>query len=104
VKRRLKIFKEGYLVLEHLRKERFPRGTYTKLKMRNFGPCRILKKFFDNAYVLEFPAELDISPIFDVSDLYEYHEGIANETYDCTIDWKDQIPERESEEVAEILY
>jgi len=71
--------------------------------MKNIGPCIILKKISNNAYVLQLPAELDISPIFDVSDLYEYHEEIADETYDCTVDWKEQIPEREREEVAEIL-
>jgi hypothetical protein len=34
-------FEVGDQVLAHLRKERFSRGTYNKLKLKNIGPCKI---------------------------------------------------------------
>jgi hypothetical protein len=65
-------FEVEYLVLEHLRKERFPRGTHNKMKMKKIGPCKIIRKFEANDYEIELPDDVGISPIFNVVDLYPY--------------------------------
>ena len=54
-----KIFNVGDLVLVYLRKERFPVG--------------ITKKINNNAYVVALPPNMNISSLFNVADLYDYH-------------------------------
>lgn len=49
------------LVLEHIKKERFTRGEYSKLEMKKIKPCRILRNFeqmhmnMSYQWVQEFP-------------------------------------------------
>jgi hypothetical protein len=67
----------GDLVLAHLMKERFPRGTYKKLKMKKIGPCKIIRKFETNAYEIELLDGVGVSPIFNVVDMYPYRADEA---------------------------
>jgi hypothetical protein len=76
------------MVMEHLRKEIFPSDTYIKPKYKKIGQCRILRKFSKNAYKLELPEELDISIIFNVTYLYEFHKGEESDEISTADEWK----------------
>ena len=79
MRRREVNFEVGDLVLAHLRKERFPKRKYNKLKFKKIGLCRILRNFSINAYEIELPYDIGISPIFNVADLYRYEDGGTDE-------------------------
>ena len=86
-------FQVGDQVPVHLRKERFPRGTYNKLMMKNIGLCNLIRKFGTNAYEIELPDGVGISPIFNVAYLYNYRakEAGAEEEHK-EVQWKKQMP------------
>lgn len=46
-------------------------GSYHKLQDIKLGPLRICHKVSPNAYVLDLPEHLNISPTFNVADIYE---------------------------------
>jgi hypothetical protein len=97
-------FEVGDLILAHMRKERFPRGTYNKLKMKNIGPSRVIKKFGANAYEIELPDGIGISPIFKISDLYPYRVGDAGaENEQTEVQWTKQMPVVERPQMESIL-
>ena len=88
---------EGDLMMVHLRKERFPRGAYNKLKWKKIGPCKILRKLSSNEYGVELPRYVGIFPIFNVLCLYPYDAGESSqittqEKDDQEVPWKAQLP------------
>ena len=62
---------------------------YNKLKMKNIGPCNILRKFATNSYEIELPEDIDISSIFNVADLYPQRMDATEGIHDQKeIKWK----------------
>jgi hypothetical protein len=97
-------FEVGDLILAHLRKERFPRGTYNKLKMKKIGPCRIIRKFGANAYEIELLDGIRISPIFNISDLYPYRaREVGADSEQTEVQWAKQMLVAENPQMESIL-
>jgi hypothetical protein len=90
-------------VLAHLRKERFTRGTYNKLKFMKIGPCKILMKFDANAFEIELPEDVGISHIFNILNLYPYREDETKISKDQKeIQWEKQMPIEKNPQMEEI--
>ena len=87
----------------YLRKEHFLVGTYNKLKMKKFGPCKIVKRHDSrNVHEVELSAELNISLVFNMSNLIDFYEGgDGDEVID--IQWSILTTTLDIEEIEEIL-
>ena len=46
--------------------------TYKRHKLKKYGPCKIIKKINDNAYIIEILEIMAISCTFHVRDIYGY--------------------------------
>lgn len=78
--RRDKTFEEGDLVIVHLSKERYPVGTYNKLKAKKVCLYPITQKINDKSYIVGLPEDWKISKTFNVKGLYKYYPPDAAET------------------------
>jgi hypothetical protein len=90
--------------LAHIEKERFPRGTYNKMKLKKIRPCKILRKFNANAYERELPEDVGVSPIFNISYMYPYREdNTKGSEYQKEIQWEKQMPVAENPQMEKII-
>lgn len=71
--RHAKSFEIGNLVMIHLRKSRLPIGSHNKLTNKKHDIFKVLDKSGENAYKIDLPSYLHMSPTFNVVDLYDYH-------------------------------
>ena len=72
VHRRSKEFNVGDHVMVRIRLERIPKTFSKKLYARAMGPYSIIRKMGSNAYLLDLPNDMDISPVFNIEDLLPY--------------------------------
>lgn len=67
--------------------------------MKMFGPCKILEKHDSrNAYEVVLPSGINISPMFKIVYLIEYHEGYIEDGL-INEQWKITTPTLEKEEI-----
>ena len=72
--------------------------------MKKIGPCRILRKFGENAYELELSEGIGIYLIFNISDLYPYRDNEENNgTEEPVIHLQKQLPVAQKPQMECIL-
>ena len=71
--------------------------------MKKFGPFKIVKRHDSrNAYEVELHAKLNISLVFNISDLEEYHEGGDGDEV-AEVQWSIPIASLVTKDIVEIL-
>jgi len=58
-----------------LHEERFLVGSYSKLRVKKYCPYTIIKKFANNAYVIDILDNMSIFKTFNVLDIYPFYNN-----------------------------
>ena len=85
VHHRYKEFNVGEYVMVRIRPERIPKTFSKKLYARAKGPYSIIRKLGSNAYLLDLPNDMDISPVFNVEDLLPYQGTFESSTLSFSV-------------------
>jgi len=64
----------GDFVMARIQPEQFPKNSLKKLDAHATRPYQIIQQLESNAYMLDLPDSLGISPIFNAEDL-TLHQG-----------------------------
>ena len=72
VHHRSKEFNVGDHVMVRIRPERIPKTFSKKLYARAMGPYSIIRKMGSNAYLLDLPNDMDISPVFNTRTMINH--------------------------------
>ena len=72
VHRRSKELNVGDYVMVCILPERIQKTFSQKLYARAMGPYSITRKLGSNAHLLDFPNDIDISPVFNIEDILPY--------------------------------
>ena len=73
------------------------------MKYKKKFPCKILKKINNNAYKVGLPADLNIYPMFNVSNLYIFHGDDLGDENEEEVDLQQDILSKKKENIAHIL-
>ena len=85
VHRRSKEFNVGDYVMVRICPERIPKTFSKKLYTRAIGPYSIIHKMRYNAYLLDLPNDMDISPVFNVEDLLPHRGTLEASTLPSSV-------------------
>ena len=83
--RRSKEFNVGEYVMVHIRPERIPKTFSKKLYTRAMSHYSIICKMGSNAYLLNLPNDMNISPVFIVEDLLPYQGTFEPSTFPYSV-------------------
>ena len=90
-------------MIVHLRIKRYLKGAHNKLAFRKFEPSKILKKISSNAYMVDLPYDLQISPIFNVSNLFKFYRFDKDLSLPIDKDWIKTLPMTLSKAIEKVL-